>query len=56
MTEIIFPKDNLAQWDEIPDIVKKEYKLVLLISMKKYTTTYLVRLLLMKEIPFGKRL
>jgi len=23
MTEIIFPKDNLAQWDEIPDIVKE---------------------------------
>ncbi|SGZ38103.1 related to Lon protease homolog, mitochondrial [Hanseniaspora guilliermondii] len=26
MTEIIFPKDNMAQWDEIPDIVKEGIK------------------------------
>lgn len=26
MTEIIFPKDNLAQWDEIPDVVKEGIK------------------------------
>ncbi|CAI8502226.1 unnamed protein product [Hanseniaspora opuntiae] len=26
MTDIIFPKDNMAQWDEIPDVVKEGIK------------------------------